>query len=350
MKIQVSLVIATFNRAAAINRLLSDLPRQTLDRNSWEVIVVDDGSSDATASTLAQHQNANKFNLTYATQQNAGPSAARDKAIKMAQGATIVISDDDMELAPDFLAAHLDGANLNPGKMVVYGHVRPAPNWTEKPLFDAVGEFKLMRLHRWFMEGKVAPRADDLAAGNVSFPKALYLAVGGFDFSFRLYEDRELGYRFGLAGAEFVFSDKAWSVHHCDLGNYEAWRSRQYRFGVTSVRLGAKHPNALCLHPMAYLVEGNPRKRQLVLAVCRSATAGKFAVKLLTHVGFVLQRIGLANPAVQAYLLIETVEYHLGLTATLGTWDKVEEMIKDYQRLKNSLPSGATNKNFNSPV
>ncbi|HEY8240364.1 MAG TPA: glycosyltransferase, partial [Kiritimatiellia bacterium] len=85
----VSVVIPTFNRAHTIRRSVDSVIGQTWKR--WELIVVDDGSTDDTAVTLKSYG----AQVRYVTQANAGPGAARNKGIELASGEFVAFLDSD---------------------------------------------------------------------------------------------------------------------------------------------------------------------------------------------------------------------------------------------------------------
>ena len=94
----ISVIIPTFNRAALLPRAIDSVLRQT--HQSFEIIVIDDGSTDHTASVAAEYGNA----LRYIRQSNAGASAARNCGIREATGALIAFLDSDDTWHPEKLA------------------------------------------------------------------------------------------------------------------------------------------------------------------------------------------------------------------------------------------------------
>ena len=94
----ISVIIPTWNSAATIGAALDSMLRQT--PTPLEIIVVDDGSTDDTARVLAPYRD----QIKYLYQENAGPSAARNRGLAIAQGALISFIDADDLLPPDALA------------------------------------------------------------------------------------------------------------------------------------------------------------------------------------------------------------------------------------------------------
>lgn len=93
MSSQITAIVPTYNRADLLPETLNALARQTLPLD--EVIVWDDGSSDATSEVVAEFVAAHKMPLRYFKAENAGKSRALNAAMDLATGAFIWICDDD---------------------------------------------------------------------------------------------------------------------------------------------------------------------------------------------------------------------------------------------------------------
>jgi len=110
-----SVVIATYNRAEELAKTLQSLSAlKTTDL--WEVIVVDNNSSDDTRSIVLEAANAFPVELLYIFEKEQGRSAALNAGIRMARGEIIVVTDDDVRVEPDWLthaAAGLEGLNCD---------------------------------------------------------------------------------------------------------------------------------------------------------------------------------------------------------------------------------------------
>ena len=102
---ELSVVIPTYNRKETITRVLDALGRQTLPREAFEVLVVDDGSRDGTTDVLKSSPVS--FDLAVMTQENTGPAGARNRGVRASRGEIVVFLGDDTVPEPEFLDVHL---------------------------------------------------------------------------------------------------------------------------------------------------------------------------------------------------------------------------------------------------
>ena len=175
---RMSVVLATYNRLHLLKRLLDGLAKQTLSPSEFEVIVVDDGSAVPVRPQLDASRY--PFRLTVAEQLNAGPSAARHRGVLHARGEILVSLDDDMELPPRFLEAHL--AHHASGRpTAVFGRYVSDPGIGKKPIFERYHGLKWDQLSSANARGKLRVDGTLLATGNASMRREDYLRVGGLE-------------------------------------------------------------------------------------------------------------------------------------------------------------------------
>src|SRR4051794_35676673 len=95
----VSIVVATYNRCAGLGELLRALARQTYPADRFDVVVIDDGSTDGTQALL------NRIQVPYAlnclAQANEGPASARNLGVHHARGRLVLFLDDDVVPVPE---------------------------------------------------------------------------------------------------------------------------------------------------------------------------------------------------------------------------------------------------------
>jgi glycosyltransferase involved in cell wall biosynthesis len=192
---RISIVIATKDRAAYLDRALESLGKQ-IGAPSFEVVVVDNGSSDPTPQIVERAREHQPYEITYVYEERPNRGAARNRGIAAAHGHLILFCDDDVYAPPGYLAAH-DAAHTS-SNLAVSGPILNVPSYHERP------KPALPNYSRAFF-----------CTCNVSVPKVAINAVGGFDEQFHLYgwEDTELGVRLREHGIRGKFAWDAYIWH-----------------------------------------------------------------------------------------------------------------------------------------
>ncbi|MGV2827843.1 glycosyltransferase family 2 protein [Myxosarcina sp. GI1(2024)] len=185
----ISVVIPTYNRLPILKKCLLALENQEIDRHrirDYEVILVDDGSTDNTLEWICQHKEQLSHVKVY-RQQHQGAAAARNLGVKQTVGDTIVFIDSDLIVTEKFLQAHVDALTagkqkLGSDRLFTYGWVINTNNF-ENPTSEP---YKITDFSAAYF-----------ATGNVAIAKKWLEKAGLFDTSFQLYgwEDLELGVR-----------------------------------------------------------------------------------------------------------------------------------------------------------
>lgn len=305
----VSVVIATFDRRASLERLLHQLAEQTLSGDQFEVIVVDDGSPQPVEEWLAEGNLPRR--LTVLRQENAGASAARHRGALEAGGALLVITDDDMQVGPGFLGAHL--ARHVPGsRRVVVGRIRSSSKLSEMPLFE---RFHADLLDRW---GPGPLRGDAVCTGNLSLRRSDYLEVGGFDCSLERAEDVDLGFRLEQAGVDVVFSEDAATVHESDHTDFRRWRRQVVSYGRCWTRIARKHPRLTRPDPWHSFFAHALAKRPFVVMALVSPTLGAALAHSTQRVAEASEWLGLRRFALRLISLLWALEFFRGVRDELG--------------------------------
>jgi glycosyltransferase involved in cell wall biosynthesis len=192
---RMSVVIATKDRAEYLDRALESFGKQ-IGAPSFEVVVVDNGSTDATP-LVVEHAKANQvYEITYVYEERPNRGAARNRGIAAAQGHLVLFCDDDIYAPPGFLTAHDRAHTVS--NLVVSGPIINVSSYHERP------KPTLANYSRAFF-----------CTCNVSVPKVALDAVGGFDEQFHLYgwEDTELGVRLREHGMRPKFAWDAYIWH-----------------------------------------------------------------------------------------------------------------------------------------
>jgi glycosyltransferase involved in cell wall biosynthesis/peptidoglycan/xylan/chitin deacetylase (PgdA/CDA1 family) len=237
--VRFSIVIPTYQRREIVSRTVGALDRQSF--RDFEVIAVDDGSSDGTAEALRELDV--DFPLTVIERPNEGAAVARNVGAAAAAGEYLLFLDDDMEPDPEMLAEH--ERSLREGADMVLGHLPLHPDSPDNLLSQGVGRWAEKRRQRLESIAGDVP-VTELNTGQMSVSHAVFERLGGFDVSFTregLYggEDQDFGYRVGKEGLRVVFNPAAVSRQHYTV-DPAAYTRRTLEAGRAARELKDKHP------------------------------------------------------------------------------------------------------------
>lgn len=204
-----SVIIPVYNGAAVITRCLDALIGQTVPASQFEVIVVDDGSTDQTAAQVerwaAEHRS---MLVRLARQDHAGPAAARNRGAALAATPLLLFTDADCRPMPNWIAALLAGFDRPERPDGLMGTYRSeqrtlAARFAQMEFED---RYRLMR-HK--------PELDLVATYSAAFRRDVFVQTGGFDPGFpeANNEDVEFSYRLSEQGYRMYFVPDAQVIH-----------------------------------------------------------------------------------------------------------------------------------------
>lgn len=217
----VSVVVCTHNRSDYLCRVIASLLQQRVHGRRFEVIVIDDGSTDATAAVVTNMRASSHIPIRYFYQDNAGIGVARNNGVREARAAWVAFIDDDVIASSDWLselvnAAERENADLVGGPYILTptGGVEIEPIGTigrllgQNPcMASPAGHLSLMERIR-LKAGRLAIPA----GGNVLIRKEVVEYLGGFS-PMRYGEDQDLFRRALRAGARLAIACGAHGYH-----------------------------------------------------------------------------------------------------------------------------------------
>ncbi|MCB1870666.1 MAG: glycosyltransferase [Gammaproteobacteria bacterium] len=206
-----SVVIATYNRCDVLKETLRRLDRQTLAHDRFEVIVVDDGSPDATAATVNAIAKSVSFPLRYLHHENRGPGYTENIGIKAAKHELLLLIADDIWSHPNLLTEHIDYHLKYPqSKFGVLGSVSQSSDLSKTVLHNYWDPFQFDRFeHGQEVDGVY------FHACNISVKRDFLINNGLFlERKGAAHEDIELGYRLACKGLRLIYNKNASAVHH----------------------------------------------------------------------------------------------------------------------------------------
>ncbi len=228
-----SVIVPTHNRLEALSQVIPCLINQNYPAEGFEIIIVDDDSTDGTLACLQEWAAYGK--LKYATQPRRGPGAARNLGAQMAHGEVLAFIDSDCLPGPGWLAALAEAYQLA-GEEEVAAVGGPIQNFASGHWLH---RFQALRGSDHVENNQPAPLYLDTA--NASFRRTAFCAVGGFNPTYRWSEDVDLGFR--MRGASYrICTAPSAVVQHMGTSSFASYLHRSYRAGYGTARLQFDYP------------------------------------------------------------------------------------------------------------
>ncbi|HBB31244.1 MAG TPA: glycosyl transferase family 2 [Cyanobacteria bacterium UBA8803] len=290
MIVQISAIICTHNRAKYLHKAIQSLVEQTLNRELYEILVIDNRSSDNTKQVVTE-EFAHVGNLRYLYEPILGLSQARNTGWQQAKGEYVAYLDDDAIAYPPWLENILTAfKTITPQPGCVGGKIEPI--WEDqKPDWLPPQFLPYLTIIDWSDVPIILDSNQYIGGANMAFPKFLLAAVGGFDINLgrrgrNLMSNEELLMRDLLKERDYaIYYDPAICVrHHIDPSRLtkDWFIQRHYWQGVSDavtlirrqslnvrqrISLGMTKLNKLLKSPkkFAYLVLPTPNVNRLWL-------------------------------------------------------------------------------------
>jgi len=211
-----SVIIPTYSRPLELTNCLEALARQKLDADSFEVIVVDDGSPEPP--DLVVQRFADCLDIGLIAADHAGPAASRNKGAERATGTFLAFTDDDCRPAPGWLLALKESCTARPDHIVGGCTL----NSLEVNPFAATSQL-IVEIAYSRHNGGAAGQARFFASNNMALATDRFRAIGGFDQTFTTSEDRELCDRWLNLGYRLTYDPDAIVYHAHALGLRGLW-------------------------------------------------------------------------------------------------------------------------------
>lgn len=252
---ELSVVIPSYNRRELLRRCLDSLAVQTQDPGTFEVVVVDDGSTDGTAEMVKELSTPYRLQLLRGKQQKW--AGARNAGVKASQGRVCLHVDDDIVCSPRLVADHI-AAHQEGERVVGIGKLVQAPpdadDWYAHAFAQGLNEHYDELVQR-------QPEWTDCYGANISTSRAVYLELGGFATDLPAAVDLEFGFRLCEAGCTLRYLPDAEGTHDDQKLSQRMLEDARIA-GNAHVMVVAKHPS---LRPMMLDWVGPAGPRELTL-------------------------------------------------------------------------------------
>jgi glycosyltransferase involved in cell wall biosynthesis len=240
-----SIIIPTYNTDVVLIQCLEALCNQSVEKNSFEVIVVNDGGKTEIYEKVKSFKK--HFDMRYFYQKNKGPAAARNLGIKNAKGNIILLLDDDSLPTKNWFKS-----------------VTKA--WEKFPDFDGIGGYTISkvtdsiycRVNSDFFNWYLAQYSDDqlhtfLVTCNAGYRKSVINSIGNFDESFKKAsgEDRDLNIKISKIGGKLRLDENILVYHDRDL-TLRSYIKKHFNNGKAAHNIYVRYPELSCLSSDSY--------------------------------------------------------------------------------------------------
>lgn len=243
---RVSVIMPAYNAETTIEAALDSLAAQTF--TGWEVVVVDDGSTDGTGTILARRAAADS-RIRLITGAREGASAARNRGIAVARAKWMSFLDADDWIEPVFMERMLGALEAEPGHSVAYsGYRRVMPDGAMTTSFvdprvrDAPFEI-------------FARTCGVVTTNCLMMDRQMVTDAGGFDTSLRTCEDWDLWQRLSRAGAQWLMVDEPLAYYRASTGSLTR-ATRQMLEDGRRVVFRAFAPDPRVENPLPHYADG----------------------------------------------------------------------------------------------
>lgn len=253
-----SVVVPTYNRLGNLKEVLEALRNQTVTKDEFEIIIIDDGSSDGTKEYLSSLKwEIPRITVLY--QQHRGPAAARNLGIDKSIGEIIAFTDDDCLVPLYWLASLKEGYETFSSVAGIGGYLEAS---TEVLKNNPIARLEYFETHSVYHSGQEPYlggfESPSGGTNNMSYQKSVLLEVGLFDEGFPVPagEDADLKLRVTEKGYKIGYIPL--KVIHLDPYSFKTFIRRSVTHGVGSAFFEAKHGKSPSTETIAFNIISLP--------------------------------------------------------------------------------------------
>lgn len=215
---KISIIICTYNREKFLPKALASLTEQTIDSKDYEIVIVNNNSSDSTEQISKEFiVNHPGLNIKYVVETKRGLSSARNRGINESSSDLIVFIDDDAEVEKNYLETAIrffeENSNVSAmgGKVIPIYETRKEPEWLSLPLWGLVTKVD------WGNKTRKYPPSKYPAGCSMVFQKSVFDKVGMFNTDLHLRSDDKYIFRqLEKFNKEFLYYPKLVVRHNID--------------------------------------------------------------------------------------------------------------------------------------
>jgi glycosyltransferase involved in cell wall biosynthesis len=242
--VSVTVLMPCYNRSYDLVRTLQAYDRQTTCE-PFEIIAIDDGSSDATFEVLSKYQPTHYQLLAIRQSTNQGPGAARNVGIERASAPIVVFVGDDIIPCDDFVDLHLKAHRRHPDpRIAILGRVTWADDIPQNTLMKHIDGLGAQQFSYYYLQHGTEYDYRHFYTANVSIKRKMFEMVSEWfdkDFVYAAFEDPELAYRLSKHGLQILYDSNICGKHY-HYHSIWSFATRQQWCGRSAWTFIKKHP------------------------------------------------------------------------------------------------------------
>lgn len=236
---KISAVICSYNRARFILKAVESIFNQDFDKSLYEVIVVDNNSSDNTLELLEEYRRQHPdYHFRFYTEPNQGVAYTRTRCAREAQGSIVAYLDDDSIAQPGWLNGIVSFFDAHPNTYSTGGKITPVflteiPDWYSRYFWGLVGHYDL---------GPVVKKLTGMrypSGANMHFRKEAFLEYGYFNTDLGrkgegllATEEKDFYLRLLAAGRDVYYLPHVEVLHHVENNKFDTNYVRRHSMGI----------------------------------------------------------------------------------------------------------------------
>ncbi|BAZ41272.1 glycosyl transferase family protein [Calothrix sp. NIES-4101] len=239
-----SVIIPTYNRLSILKETLHMYEMQENLDFEFEIILVDDGSTDDTYKFLSEYKSS-FFPLFVYHQSNQGPAQARNLGISQAKGKYLLITGDDIVPSTNFLAEHYKAhQDSSSNDVAVLGKTVWHPNLNINSVMKHIDGIGAQQFSYYYLKNRMKLDFRHFYTSNISILRSELTKIDKLfdtDFYYAAYEDVEFSYRLMGTKSNIIYYEDIIAYHHHEY-NLHSFCQRQRRAGRMACVFKNKHP------------------------------------------------------------------------------------------------------------
>lgn len=237
----ISVIIPTYNRIAVLEKCLKSVQNQTIASETYEIIIVDDCSTDNTKDVCREYVRTNSNIVYLRNETNQGSATTRNNGIMAAKGQILLFLDNDLIIQPDFIEQHIRCHEANQfADIVVLSDICYAPEYLKTTNYGRFIQSRAIGYRKPDDSGKLDLNnipGNYFAGGGSSCGREQVIKNGMFNTSLKKYgcEDELFGYHFVKNGGRIVYESRAKLIHDDPNIGPAFWKRKYIEMGRYSL-------------------------------------------------------------------------------------------------------------------